>query len=89
MTNKEKIYLQELSKISYIIKVINSCLTMKQLENTKEWGVKVVENLITPSIYNASSSVAYERYKYKLEKEDQILEAYFNQKIKLTNDIKQ
>ncbi len=88
MTNKEKIYLQELSKITYIIKVINSCLTSEQLENSKEWAIKVVENLTTP--YNSETfNESFEKYKYKVEKSDQILEAYFNQKIKLTNDIKQ
>jgi hypothetical protein len=40
---QEKIYLEGIAKLSYLIKILGSCKTDKQVYNVQKWGFKVLD----------------------------------------------
>lgn len=82
-SNKEKIHINELNKITHIFKVINSCQTIEQLNNSREWAIKITTNAIN-SYPEKSFKNCWSRKQYLRKGEDKILNEYFKQKLLLT-----
>lgn len=42
LNRKEKIRLDGVKKLTFILKVLDTCVTYEQIENTRKWGFKIL-----------------------------------------------